>query len=377
MPNLEGMPTVEERLAKLKLYLPTDGTGAAAGGAEPLKPGVVVLTNAEVQALVTRIYPCDVLTNEWLSVAQTLVRLEAVASACAAQHSAGKKKEDVMFRPQPMTTLWDRHEPAIRILVEDGKLNLLCHLLHAASTLRHQNSERLRDVFDAACARHGWNNNVQASDVLASFITCAASLLATAFYSIEALQVCDLPLVFEAVGSELASCARHLPFDDTIEAPIITQLEPLLRESNEETALARARRAPFVQSLAITHAVLQRCSTDEYDEQRVLNLMIEHGFVASIVAVLHAHVDVISESDCVGCRYVIQMTAEMLGLLMGCEMYRSRAKDMLPPDVKAQLEKLKVPMLTALEMETPRVRSVVSQRTMLRGLRDSMRWYGR
>lgn len=163
-------------------------------------------------------------------------------------------------------TLWDqeRDELAVRILLEEGKLNLALRILH-----KYRTAVRDSAKFTAAIQSTSVKFNsdvVTVTDRCRVFEQSVGVLLKFAFSHVEALQIMDLP-------EFLQHCAEVVAEND---ASTRTNGSPLELDKLQETLVLH-----YLAGLA--------GAMEEMDEDRVMDLIQEHNLLPTLISHLAKH----------------------------------------------------------------------------------------
>lgn len=180
-------------------------------------------------------------------------------------------------------TLWDqeRDEIAIRIVLEEGKLNLLLRLLHQYKIIeRGSQWEDMIRTAQSTLASQVRPPNVEPLSVEALYDRCrifeqsCGLLLRYALAHVEAVQIID--------HSELMEhCAQVLESSTLLSAGAMLQVESLSSESSFAAAL-QSRPAEFDKSqpaLCLAYLALMFRVLSDLDEDKLLELCAKHHLV--------------------------------------------------------------------------------------------------
>jgi len=153
-------------------------------------------------------------------------------------------------------TLWDQegHENAIRILVEEAKVNLCLRILHDFKTWQYDSSGRVACI-DSTIKAFDYSE-AQLQQRICQFEECLGELLRQAFAHVETLQLMDIPLLIEYCALVLTHCKYVTESMDLKhqEMVVLYYFASLMKHSEDLTGelLARSRDLRLVE-LAVNH----------------------------------------------------------------------------------------------------------------------------
>lgn len=163
-------------------------------------------------------------------------------------------------------TLWDqeRDELAVRILLEEGKLNLALRILH-----KYRTALRTSDAFTASIKTTSEKFNsdvVTVTDRCRVFEQSVGILLKFAFSHVEALQIMDLP-------------------------EFIQHCTEVVAESEASTrVVSAASEVEKLQETLVLHYLAGLASAmEDMDEDRVMDLIQEHNLLPLLISHLTKH----------------------------------------------------------------------------------------
>ena len=216
-------------------------------------------------------------------------------------------------------TLWDqeRDELAVRILLEEGKLNLALRILH-----RYRTALRDSEKFTATVKTTSEKFNsdvVTVSERCKVFEQSVGILLKFAFSHVEALQIMDLPEFVQ-------HCAE------------------VIAEAEQSTRVATPLELDKLQETLVLHYLssLGQRMEDMADEDRVMDLIQDHALMPAFISHLAKHYT----------WYKIDALEGALRFLNGCmasESYQSeRSKFIADKKTMSELVSIKALFLTEL-----------------------------
>jgi len=206
----------------------------------------------------------DLLSTDWLRMAESLHQIANVAFM--ETHLPPSDDNPLSQHGKKDTgTLWDqeRDELAVRILLEEGKLNLALRILH-----RYRQALRDSDKFTAqlkATSDKFHSDLHTVSERCKVFEQSVGILLQFAFSHVEALQIMDLP-EFVQHASEVLTEARDSN----------RQATPLEVDKLQET-------------LVLHYLDHMARRLEDMDEDRVMDLLQEHGLMKTLITHLARH----------------------------------------------------------------------------------------
>lgn len=149
-----------------------------------------------------RQYP--VLSSEWIQTVDSfkqLTRLVVVEGRIA----PNAKVSEAQGRNSDGGTLWDQeaHENAIRILVEEAKVNLCLRIMNDYKKWYYDECQKKADI--SVCKNEMGYPEVHIDQLLIDFEVSLGMILARAFMHVETLQLMDIPLLIEHIHMVLTS----------------------------------------------------------------------------------------------------------------------------------------------------------------------------
>lgn len=226
-------------------------------------------------------YP--VLSAEWIALVDSLKQLTRLVQLEGRMPANAKVSEAAGRNPDSDGTLWDQeaHENAIRILVEEAKVNLCLRMMKEFKMWQCDPSLKASTMAEAIQAYEF--TELQLEQKCRMFEESLGVLLKQAFQHKETLQLMDIPMLIE----HLAICFTNAIQTRTPDAPptgaktqetLVTfyfaSLMKHAEELNNGELLAKAREQNLVE-LAATHAL---CSNSEC--QKEVLMAASEGFAA-------------------------------------------------------------------------------------------------
>jgi len=207
----------------------------------------------------------EIMNTDWMRMAESLHQIANVAfmethlppSEENPLNQQGKKEQG---------TLWDqeRDELAIRILLEEGKLNLAMRILHKFKQL--QRSPKFDETFKTTCRKF----STEASTVTERcrvFEQSVGTLLRLALQHVEALQIMDLPQL-------VAHCKE-----------LLTEAVKSERKEPNTSDQDKLQDTVVVQYLASIASHLENIG----DEDKVMDELDQQGIIPLFVDQMHKH----------------------------------------------------------------------------------------
>lgn len=159
---------------------------------------------------VRNIYQYPILSQEWIALVDHLKQLSRLVELEGRIPANAKVAEAQGRNMESGGTLWDQeaHENAIRILVEEAKVNLCLRMMNDYKTWAYK-AARKPDLQQAA-ATFGLSEP-QVELVCSQYEECLGLLLERAFEHVETLQLIDIPLLVEHCGLILDYTSKAEP----------------------------------------------------------------------------------------------------------------------------------------------------------------------
>jgi hypothetical protein len=226
-------------------------------------------------------YP--ILSVEWIALVDSLKQLTRLVQLEGRMPANTKVSEAAGRNQDSDGTLWDQetHENAIRILVEEAKVNLCLRMM--AEYKNWQYNPPLRQSMVAEAVANYEYNEMQLEQKCRMFEESLGVLLKQAFQHVETLQLMDIPMLMEHLcliftkSGELRA-ADSPPFGAKSQESLATfyfaSLMKHAEELNNGELLAKAREQNLIQ-LAAYHVLT---STSEC--QAEVTLAAAEGFAA-------------------------------------------------------------------------------------------------
>lgn len=191
----------------------------------------------DIRQKVRRITAVSLYTHEWMEQTELFDQLA---------FSALREEHDSMDAPQKESTVWERDEPCIRIIVEEGKVNLIMRSLAEFKA----NSAAIRECTG------------ELSAAINSYERSVGIILRCCVTAIEALQIMDIRAFLDYISATLdnALSPGFVPSEDFIskqEAVVIHYVSSIMRgleKLNEDVVMGK------VLSLGIVKKCIQHMS---------------------------------------------------------------------------------------------------------------------
>lgn len=206
-------------------------------------------------------YP--VLSPEWIALVDSLKQLTRLVQL-EGRMPANAKVGEAQGRNQDSDgTLWDQeaHENAIRILVEEAKVNLCLRMMSEYKMWQYNSAEKARCMAEAIQTYEF--NELQLDQKCRMFEEALGVLLKQAFMHVETLQLMDIPLLIEHLSICYTAAIQARTPDmpalgaKTQETLITFYFSSLMKHAealNNRELLAKAREMNLVH-LAATHVL--------------------------------------------------------------------------------------------------------------------------
>lgn len=214
------------------------------------------------RAKVRSIQQYPVLSPEWIALVESLTKLANLVQHEGRMAANTKVGEALGRNKESEGTLWDQeiHENAIRILVEEAKVNLCLRIMNDYKKWQYnaeqcqQTISEVMQTFDqlGRPMSHG-----QLEQKCRQFEEALGSLLWRAFVHVETLQLMDIPLLIEhsAMVLQQAQLTNEPPQPKTQEMVVLCYFSSLMKHAeslNNSELLAKAREFGLV-SLSVDH----------------------------------------------------------------------------------------------------------------------------
>jgi len=220
---------------------------------------------------VRNIHQYPVLSAEWIQLVDSLKQLTRLVQLEGRMPANAKVGEALGRTKESEGTLWDQeaHENAIRILVEEAKVNLCLRMMNDFKKWQYD-PETKRATIDGV-VRGSEFSEVQLDQKCRQFEEALGVLLWRAFVHVETLQLMDIPLLIEHTVMVLKHCEtfRQERLDCTVkeqEMIAMYYFSALMRhaeELNNSELLAKSKEFGLI-NLAVLHIL--RHGKAEYPE---------------------------------------------------------------------------------------------------------------
>mmetsp|Transcript_5666 Transcript_5666/g.13262 ORF Transcript_5666/g.13262 Transcript_5666/m.13262 type:complete len:326 (-) Transcript_5666:180-1157(-) len=229
---------------------------------------------------VRNIHQYPVLSVEWIALVDSLKQLTRLVQLEGRMPVNAKVAESAGRNQDSEGTLWDQeqHENAIRILVEEAKVNLCLRMMNDYKKWCYNPEEKEATMKQAQQAYE--YNDATLQSKCAQFEDSLGMLLWRAFVHVETLQLMDIPLLIEHCAMVLEACKRfdNRPVDpkeqETVVMYYFASLMKHAEALNNSELLAKAKEFKLVH-LATSHVLTH---ADEYPA--VLIASVGDGFAA-------------------------------------------------------------------------------------------------
>lgn len=269
----------------------------------------------------------ELLSSDWLRMAESLHQIANVAFM--ETHLPAASENPLTQQGKKDTgTLWDqeRDELAVRILLEEGKLNLALRILH-----KYRAALRDSDKFTDAVKATSEKFNSDAATVLDRckvFEQSVGLLLQFAFRHVEALQIMDVPQFIAHCGEVMAEAAESSATHS-----------PLSHSKLQETLVLH-----YLAGLA--------SALEDMDEDRVMDLVQDAALVPTLLRHLNAHYEWYGAE-------ALESACKFLNGALGSEACQAERARFLP-DAEAQANLANLRPLFLSELLSPALSDKVS-----------------
>lgn len=228
---------------------------------------------------VRAIFQHAILSPEWMQLVESLRQLTRLVHLEGRMPANSKVLESAGRNKDSHGTLWDQdeNENAIRILVEEAKVNLCLRMLKDFKAWQYNTEER--DGTKEQAMRAYEFTSAQIEQKCKQFEECMGILLWRALTHVETLQLMDIPLLIDHCAMVLNHCQscrtdRLEVSPNHQEVIVIRYVASLLKHAealNNSELLARVRELRLF-PLAVSHALLHAGS--EYPEDLAMELCL-------------------------------------------------------------------------------------------------------
>lgn len=228
---------------------------------------------------VRNIHQYQILTPEWISLVDSLKQLTRLVQLEGRMPANSKVSEAHGRNMDSEGTLWDQeaHENAIRILVEEAKVNLCLRMMNDFKKWQYNPTEKKATIMDVMRAYDF--SEVQLDQKCRQFEEAMGQLLWRAFVHVETLQLMDIPLLIEHCGLVLEHCMtmRKDRLECTAkeqELLVIYYVSSLFKHAealNNAELLAKSREFKLLQ-MVTAHMLAH--ATDEYQQDLTFDIVL-------------------------------------------------------------------------------------------------------
>lgn len=227
-----------------------------------------------------QLYP--VLSAEWIALVDSLKQLARLVQL-EGRMPGDPKVSDIQGRASGSGTLWDQegHENAVRILVEEAKVNLCLRMMREFKAWQYDPAARQQRMQEASAA-YGLTE-AQLDSKCRTFEESLGLLLWKAFQHVETLQLMDIPLLLDYLAEVLgwmitARTADTPPAPGKVQETLVTHyFSSLMKHAealNNSELLARARER------GLLHAETDHLLNDRSECQEEVLLEAAIGYSA-------------------------------------------------------------------------------------------------
>jgi hypothetical protein len=196
---------------------------------------------------VRKIHQYKILSVEWINLLDDLKRLSRLVQLEGRMMPNTKVSEAQGRNRDSDGTLWDQeqHETAIRVLVEEAKVNLCLRIMHDFKKWSYDNNAKADGIREAVEAYA--YQEIQVEQKLYQFEETLGALLWRAFVHVETLQLMDIPLLIEHCSVVLKWCSENrdtrigMKMQETLVLYYFSSLMKHAEALNNRELLAKAR----------------------------------------------------------------------------------------------------------------------------------------
>ncbi|KAF4654494.1 hypothetical protein FOZ61_008242 [Perkinsus olseni] len=276
-------------------------TRDATSVAEDLKVEATRERTVIARECVREILMCPVLSRRWIDLTNTLeqlARLAMLEAYAPRVKKEGEEKAKVLGRLDGGGTLWDQDmtEDAIRLMMEENRVNVSLRMLNDYKVWQYANWESLDDAVLNTAKENGGLDGHRVVDPHA----LVQSLLS------------KVNTFEESVGALLWKCLVHVEAMQLVDLPLLIRYCSMVLKQVDEKGIDE-REARRQESLVIHyfHGIMKH--SEELNTREVLELMQDSGLISSI---LHH----LTHTECtLGLKAV---AVEGLSLLADCEEFQ-------------------------------------------------------
>lgn len=157
---------------------------------------------------VRNIHQYPILSPEWIQLVDSLKQLTRLVQLEGRMPANSKVSEAHGRNADSEGTLWDQeaHENAIRILVEEAKVNLCLRMMHDFKKWQYNPEEKKQTIRDRI--QQADYSEAQLEQKCRQFEESLGQLLWRSFVHVETLQLMDIPLLIEHCALVLDHCEK-------------------------------------------------------------------------------------------------------------------------------------------------------------------------
>lgn len=206
------------------------------------------------------IHQYPILSPEWIAVVDSLKQLERLVQLEGRMPGNATVPECLGRNTESEGTLWDQesHENAIRILVEEAKVNLCLRIMNDYKKWCYSPSMKNETIKETKLS-YGYSD-AQIGQKMTQFEEALGLLLWRALVHVETLQLMDIPLLIEHCSLVLnqcvedPECAKHLRNQEVVILYYYSSLMKHAEALNNHELLAKAREHRLVH-LVVEHVL--------------------------------------------------------------------------------------------------------------------------
>lgn len=221
---------------------------------------------------VRNIHQYPILSVEWIALVDSLKQLTRLVQLEGRMPADTKVAEAQGRNKDSEGTLWDQegHENAIRILVEEAKVNLCLRMMSDYKKWQSDPTERRSTI--EQMLQQVQLTEAAVDQKCTQFEECLGLLLWRAFVHVETLQLMDIPLLIEHCSQVFEVCAKtglesvagHSKLQEVVVLYYVSSLMKHAEKLNNAELLAKTKEFRMV-SLTTNH-ILRYCKELSEDQ---------------------------------------------------------------------------------------------------------------
>lgn len=285
---LVGRLAAAQRLRRLcrRRFFQTMATTAAKYQHDELDSGEAPVrdTAGASRYCVRKIQLWPVLSVEWLALLDELKKLSRLVQL-ESRMALNTKVLETQGRAESEGTLWDQeqHETAIRILVEEAKVNLCLRIIHDFKRWTYEGKDKQATIEHMKQTYDFQDQHI--THKLSQFEEYMGLLLCRALVHVETLQLMDIPLLIEHIGYVLSRSGSGGTSDPKMQETLVlyyfASLMKHAEQLNNGELLAKTRENNLMRlvTMQVSEIVIAAEAVDPVRLPAVAPA-VAHGFAA-------------------------------------------------------------------------------------------------